>query len=145
MPKGKVTVCHRQTEKALTVEVIRLDFMPDKEFHHLFIRISNSVDLRRAFTPEEVNKRIIHEAKGLKFLAKEGYVRPKAAYHRADNLEKLVYTAGRTDFGTRAISTARRHPDGLENLTLNYGYSKAVDILLERNRRLRRMTRTRRR
>jgi hypothetical protein len=127
----------------MATEVTRLDFMPDKEFHHLFIRISNSVDLRRAFTPEEVNQRIIHASKELKFLAKEGYVRPKTGYHRADNLEKLVYTGGRTDFGTRAVSMARRHPDGLENLTLNYGYSKAVDILIERNMRLRRMTRRR--
>ncbi len=120
-----------------------MDFVPDKEFHILFIRISATVDLRGAFTPEEVNARIIREAKVRKLLAERGYMNPKAAYHAADNLEKLVYTEG-TDFGTRAISTARRHPDGLENLTLNYGYSKAVDILLERNRRFRRMTRIRR-
>lgn len=120
-----------------------MDFMPDKEFHGLFIRINHEIPLKGASTPEEVNARIIDHAKAWKSLAKSGYMNAKTAYRHADNLEKLVYTAG-TDFGTRAISTARRHPYGVENLTLNYGYSKAVDILLERNRRLRRMTRIRR-
>jgi hypothetical protein len=120
-----------------------LDFVPDKEFHILFVRISAAVDLRGAFAPDEVNRRILREAKVLKSLAERGYMNPKAAYHAADNFEKLVYTQG-TDFGTRAISTARRHPYGLENLTLNYGRSKAIDILLERRTRLRRMMRTRR-
>lgn len=121
-----------------------MDFVPDKEFHILFVRISATVDLRGAFAPEEVNARIIREAKARKFLAERGYMSRRLAYHDADNLEKLVYTAGRTDFGTRAISTARRHPYGLENLTLNYGRSKAIDILLERRTRLRRMMRVRR-
>jgi hypothetical protein len=141
MPKIKVTVCHRETKTKR--QVIRLDFVPDKEFHILFVRISATVDLRGAFTPEEVNTRILREAKARKLLAERGYMNPKAAYHDADNLEKLVYTQG-TDFGTRAISTARRHPYGLENLTLNYGRGKAIDILLERRTRLRRMMRIRR-
>jgi len=141
MPKIKVTVCHRETKTKR--QVIRLDFVPDKEFHILFVRISATVDLRGAFTPEEVNTRILREAKVRKLLAERGYMNPKAAYHDADNLEKLVYTQG-TDFGTRAISTARRHPYGLENLTLNYGRGKAIDILLERRTRLRRMMRIRR-
>lgn len=123
--------------------MIRLDFIPDKEFHILFVRISATVGLRGAFTPDEVNARILREAKARKFLAERGYMSPRLAYHDADNLEKLVYTQG-TDFGTRAISTARRHPYGLENLTLNYGRSKAIDILLERRTRLRRMMRLRR-
>jgi len=131
------------TSKHLAVEVIRLDFVPDKEFHILFVRISATVDLRGAFTPEEVNTRILREAKVRKYLAESRYMNPKAAYHDADNLEKLVYTQG-TDFGTRAISTARRHPYGLENLTLNYGRGRAIDILLERRTRLRRMMRLRR-
>lgn len=124
--------------------MIRLDFVPDREFHGVFMRISADVDLRGAFTPEEVNARLIAAAKAYKSLAKRGYLGAKYAYRRADNLEKLVYTAGKTDFGTRAISTARRHPYGIENLTLNYGRERAIDTLLERGRRFRRMTRIRR-
>jgi hypothetical protein len=124
--------------------VIRLDFVPDKEFHPLFMRVSSEVDLRGAFTPEEVNKRLITAAATLRSLAHEGYLSKRNAYRRSDNLEKLVDTKG-TDFGTRAIATARRHPHGVENLTLNYGHVEAIDRLLERNRRLRRMTRMRRR
>ena len=120
-----------------------MDFVPDKEFHALFCRISEQVDLRGAFTPEEVNARIVRGAKVYGFLGKKGYLRAKTAYRRADNMRKLVYTEG-TDFGTRAISTARRHPYGIENLTLNYGRGKAIDILLLRARRLRRMTLIRR-
>jgi hypothetical protein len=140
----KVTACHsplsgmfQETER----QVIRLDFIPDREFHGIFMRVSAHIDLRGAFTPEEVNARILSAAKAYKSLAKSGYMSAKYAYRHAGNLEKLVYTAGSTNFGTRAISTARRHPYGIENLTLNYGHGKAVDILLERNASLRRMTR----
>ena len=122
-----------------------MDFLPDREFHPLFCRVSATVDLRGAFTPEEVNARIIVAAKTYKKLAKTGYMNPKRAYRRAANLEKLVYTAGSTNFGIRAVSMARRHPHGLENLVLNYGQSRAIDILLERKTRLRRITRIRRR
>jgi hypothetical protein len=122
-----------------------MDFLPDKEFHPIFARVSSTVDLRGAYTPEEVNARIIAVAKAYKKLAKTGYMNPKRAYRNADNLEKLVYTAGSTNFGIRAVSMARRHPYGIENLTLNYGHTKAIDILLERKVRLRRMTRIRRR
>lgn len=121
-----------------------MDFVPDKEFHAIFARISATIDLRGAFTPDEINSRILTAAKAYKTLAKTRYMNPKVAYRKATNLEKLVYTRG-TDFGTRAIAIARRHPVGLENLTLNYGHTKAIDILLERRTRLRRMTRIRRR
>jgi len=141
MPKETVTDV---TEKrnAVATEVIRLDFIPDKEFHLIFIRISDQIPLQGAFTPEEINARIIDRAKAYKYLAKRGYMSERTAYNRAKNLENLVYTRG-TDFGTRAIATARRHPNGIESLTLRYGYTKAVDILLERRTRLRRMTRIR--
>jgi hypothetical protein len=37
-----------------------MDFMPDKEFHKIFNRISKTVDLTGAGTPEEINERLMH-------------------------------------------------------------------------------------
>ena len=47
------------------------------------------------------------------------------------------------NFGTYVIAEARRHPDGIVNLTLHHGRDKAKEILMERHRRLRRTIRVR--
>jgi hypothetical protein len=116
------------------------DLMTDKEFHRAFMRISYYVDFKGAFTPNEIDKRIAREASELRFLGERGYMRKETANRRASNVGKVQGTS----FGTRTIATARRHPDGLVNLTLNFGRHRAMDALIERNRRLRRMTRIRR-
>ena len=117
------------------------DLMTDMEFHKAFIRINNAVPFDGCRSPEEINRRIAEEVRTLRILGDRGYLSEASANRKADNLEKVVGTS----FATRTISRARRHPNGLENLTLNFGYRKAIDILFERNRRLRRMTRIRRR
>jgi hypothetical protein len=112
----------------------------DKELHSLFIRIRRDVDFKGAFAPAEIDDRLREAAEELRLLGRRGYLKPEKANRAADNLEKL---AG-TDFAPSIIATARRHPYGPENLTLNYGRKGAMDVILERDRRLRRMMRTRR-
>jgi hypothetical protein len=113
------------------------DLMTDVEFHMAFMRISYAVDFKGVRTPDGIDSRIKEEASTLRILGERGYFREESAHHKADNLRKIAGTS----FATRTISTAKRHPQGLENLTLNFGREKAIDILIERNIRLRRMTR----
>jgi hypothetical protein len=112
----------------------------DKELHSLFIRIRRDVDFQGAFTPNEIDERISEAAKYLRLLAKKGYMKPEKAYPAADNLEKLTGT----NFAPHILAMARRHPYGVENFTLHYGRKAAMDLILERDLKLRRMMRTRR-
>lgn len=116
------------------------DFMPDKEVHKKFIRICYDVDVKGALTPDELDRRIKDAAETLRFLGKRGYMDAERANRNADNLEKVVGTS----FSPRVISIARRHPYGIINLTLNYGPKEAVKMVMEHERRLRGMLRTRR-
>jgi len=43
--------------------VIAVDFMPDKEFHELFNRISKKANLEGASTPEDINRRLKQKIK----------------------------------------------------------------------------------
>jgi hypothetical protein len=115
-------------------------YSTDKELHSLFLRIRRDVDFKGAFTPAEIDNRLREAAEELKLFGRKGYINPEKANRAADNLEKL---AG-TNFAPTVIATARRHPYGPENLTLNYGRKGAMDVILERDRRLRRMMHTRR-
>jgi hypothetical protein len=116
------------------------EYGTDKELHSLFLRVRREVDFQGAFTPSEIDARLRDTAKGLRILARRGYEKPEKAERRAKNLEKLEGT----NFGPTVIAAARRHPYGVENLTLNYGRKAAMDIILERDRKLMEMMRTRR-
>jgi hypothetical protein len=172
MPEVPVTLCHKQNERKVIRKMPRdirdrplfdrrkgtrrewreggfrsrfgggatLGYGTDKELHSLFLRIRRDVDFKGAFTPAEIDNRLREAAEGLRLLGRRGYVKPEKANRSAENLEKL---AG-TNFAPTVIATARRHPYGPENLTLNYGRKGAMEIILERDRRLRRMMRTRR-
>jgi len=116
------------------------DFMTDKEIHKKFVRICYDVPVQGAFTPNELDRRITDSAETLRFLGKRGYMDSERANRKADNLEKVVGTS----FAPCVISIARRHPHGIINLTLNYGPQEAMKKIVERERRLRGMMRTRR-
>lgn len=120
------------------------DWMVDKEFHPVFHRVSETVDLKGAFTPDEIDKRLKRKIRAYDFLAKHKelltHVSKKEAKREKQNLQKLIDA----DFGVYVIAQASRHPDGIVNLTLHHGKDKAVEILLERSRRLRRSVRMRR-
>ena len=123
----------------LAREVDKLDTIPDREFMGIFMRASYNIDLEGAYTPEEVNRRIRAAVEGLRVLGERGYMNEKTANRKSTSLAKLV-TA---DFGTRVVSEARRHPDGIVSLTLRHGRERAIDMRLKIGRRLREMTRIR--
>lgn len=115
-------------------------FGTDKELDSLFIRIRRDLDFQDAFTPNEIDARLRDTAKELRILGRRGYLNPEKAERSANNLEKLEGT----NFAPSVIARAKRHPYGVVNLTLNYGRKGAMDAILERDRKLKRMMRTRR-
>ena len=116
------------------------DFMTDKEVHRKFWRILYDTDVKGALTVSELERRIKTAAEMVRFLGERGYMDAKKAKIKADNLEKLIGTG----FAPRVISLARNHPQGIINMTLNFGQEAAIRRKMELEKRLSEMLRTRR-
>lgn len=108
-----------------------MDFMPDKEFHKLFDRISKIVDLHGAGTPREINVRLNQKINEYRYLPRRSQLAVFFARSRMPNLKKLIFAG----FGRRAIDEAVAKPHGKVALTLKYGREKAREILLARARK----------
>jgi len=108
-----------------------VDFIPDKEFHKLFNRVSRKVNLKGAGTPQEINRRLNWKIKEYSYLSGTTPLAQFRAKRRISDLENLI-SAG---FGRRTIDEAVAKPRGKVALTLRYGRQRAKDILLARARR----------
>lgn len=108
-----------------------MDFVPDKEFHRIFDRVSKKVDLKGAGTPREINRRLNRKIKEDRYLPRRNQLALFLARSRIPNLKRLVFAG----FGRRTIDEAVANPRGKVALTLKYGREKAKDILLRRARR----------
>jgi hypothetical protein len=115
------------------------DWTVDRELHPVFIRVNALTDLQGADTPEEIDRRLDRTVEVYDLLLKRGVVSRK----KAEEVERQVNKLQDANFSTYVIASARRHPSGLIALSLKYGHDRAVDLVLERNLRLRRMTRVR--
>ncbi len=98
------------------------------------------IDMKGAYTREEINRRVEAAEKAALYLGRRGDLDPQTVRQRIARLAKLR----KADIGSRAISEARRHPDGMVNLTLHYGRDKAFGMRIDRMQRLRRLEKTRR-
>ena len=107
-----------------------MDFMPDKEFHVIFNRVSRTIDLKGAGTPSEIHERLKNRIKIYQRQEKE-LEKPIQAKKRISNLKKLIFSG----FGRRTIDEAVAKPHGKVALTLRHGREKARDILLVRSRK----------
>ena len=113
-----------------------MDFMPDREFHVLFDRVSRKVNLKGAGSPAEINRRLKLKIDGYKYLQKKKAllvfeISKKEAELGIRDLKKLMFRG----FGRRTIDEAIARPRGKVSLTLRYGRKNARDILLERSRK----------
>jgi hypothetical protein len=122
-----------------------VDFMPDREFHPIFNRVSRKVNLKGAGSPAEINKRLTKQIKKEKEKTRmireaisEGYVNRQALTRwmrkiRASikDLEQLIFAG----FGRRTVDEAIARPRERVALTLKYGRKRAKQILLERAQR----------
>ncbi len=111
-----------------------MDFLPDKEFHPVFDRVSRSISLKGADSPAEVNKRLLKRRKTYRERMKEKKtsvkMRKRLRFKRKE-LRKLILAG----FGRRTVDEAIENPRGKVALTLQYGHKKAKEILLKRARR----------
>ena len=119
-----------------------MDFLPDKEFHPLFKRISERINLKGCTSPEDIDGKI--KSKIDVYKERKKSLRDKGVFSKAINrsigsLKKLIGHG----FGERSISEAIARPRELEGLTLRFGASKANEILLHRSKSRRRMERHR--
>jgi len=109
-----------------------MDFMPDKEFHKLFNRVSRIVNLKGAGTPQEINRRLKQKMDEYMHLRRKDQL---AVFHERSqwrlNLEKLRFRG----FARRVIDEAIANPHGEIALILKYGTEKAGQILRWRARR----------
>ena len=108
-----------------------MDFIPDKEFHKIFNRVSKIVDLEGAGTPEEINERLNQKVAKDRYLSVKNELTLFHARGRTPKLKKLI-SGG---FARRTIDEAIANPRGKIALTLKYGRERAKDILLKRARR----------
>ena len=108
-----------------------MDFIPDKEFHPIFNRVSEVVDLKGAFSVDEVNERLERTIRGIKRSRRAGRLRKGRAGFIEKNLKRLE----KAGFGKAVIKQASENPRQIVALTLRYGRKKAKKILLERAKR----------
>jgi hypothetical protein len=99
-----------------------VDFIPDKEFHKIFDRVSKIVDLKGADTPQEVNRRLNQKIKEYPPRISSGWI---------SFLKRLIFAG----FSRRVIDQTISQPYGLVGLTLKHGRERARHILLARARR----------
>jgi hypothetical protein len=105
-----------------------VDSVPSYEFHKIFRRLSYDVDLRGAFTPEEIDRRLN---------AVQEYFRNRARRALSGSEKKRLYKKARAieslqnkNFAERTIVEARSNRYGIVSLTLHYGRKKAEDMKL---------------
>jgi len=84
-----------------------MDFIPDKEFHALFDRVSRRVSLKGCNTPEDVNRRLRQKEKEVRFAAGDNPLHKLTASNEADFYRRLVPA-----FGKRVIDEVHSHPNG---------------------------------
>ena len=108
-----------------------MDFMPDKEFHKLFDRVTKFVDLQGAGTPRKIHERLRQKINEYRYLPRKSQLAVFFERSRMPNLKKLIFAG----FGRRAIDQAVAKPHGKVALTLKYGREEARRILLERERK----------
>lgn len=108
-----------------------MDFLPDKEFHKAFDRISSKVNLKGATTASEINDRLKHKI----FEIRSEYAPTPISYFQAEKriapLKSLIFSG----FGRRAIDDAIAKPTGLVALTLKYGRAYAKHAVENRKKK----------
>jgi hypothetical protein len=108
-----------------------MDFVPDKEFHQLFNRVSRRVELKGCRTPADVNMRLRRKAKEVSHIASDNPLAKLRASNKADFYQRLVPA-----FGKRVIDEAHTNPNGKIALTLKHGWKKAQILFKHIQKRL---------
>ena len=108
-----------------------MDFFPDKEFHKLFDRISQRINLEGAGSPTEINERLRQRIQELKYIYGNDPLAPLRTQGPISQIRALI-SGG---FARHAIDEAIANPHGEIALTLKLGKRRAQKILMKRRRR----------
>jgi len=122
-----------------------MDSVPSYEFHKIFRRVSYDVNLKGAFTPEDIDEQLEKVQKEFRKDAKKA--RSKSERHQLFKKAKATEILQDRNFSGKTIAEAIANRYGIVNLTLHYGRKKAEEMKLafERTRIRRRGIRRRRR
>jgi len=111
-----------------------MDSIPSYEFHKIFLRTSCDVDLKGAFTPEDIDERLDEAKEELRNGARKALdpTTRYALYKKARAIENLQDKG----FAAKTTAEASENRYGIVNLTLHYGRKKAEEMKLafERSR-----------
>lgn len=105
-----------------------MDSVPSYEFHKIFRRVSYDVNLKGAFTPENIEKRLENAQEGFQSEAKRAST--KTGRKRLRKKAKALENLQETNFAEKAIVEAIANPYGIVSLTLHYGRRKAEEMKL---------------
>ena len=122
-----------------------MDSVPSYEFHKIFHRVSYDVNLKGAFSPEDIDERL--EMASEEFRSDAKRASPKAERHRLYKKSRAIEVLQDRNFAGKTIAEALSNRYGIVNLTLHYGRKKAKEMKLafEKARVRRRGFRVRRR
>lgn len=118
------------------------DSIPTFEFHRIFDRTAQTVNLKGKFTAEQIEEELIRVRDICKRRSEKAEKRKIQTKYRfkAVQLERLV----EYEFPQKVIAEARANPRGKVALTLTYGYEEAKRRLLAQARTKTRMILVRR-
>ena len=108
-----------------------MDFLPDKEFNKVFDRMSETIDLKGAGTPAEINARLNRKIQEIQYQFATNPLAQIQAESKIAPLRTLVFAG----FGRRTIDEAIADQHGKIALTLKYGRQQARRILEKRSRK----------
>lgn len=116
------------TSQEREAEALIVDSIPSYEFHKIFRRVSYDVDLKGAFDPIEIDRRMEEAQKRFKAHAREAETETekKRLYKKAKGLE-ILRDKG---FPVQTIAEASENRHGIVNLTLQFGRKKAEEMKL---------------
>lgn len=119
-----------------------MDNIPSYEFHRIFHRTAQTVNLKGKFTAEEIEEELVRVRDICKRLSERAETRKTQTKYRfkAVQLDRLIEYG----FPQRVIAEARAKPKGIVALTLRYGHEEAKRRMLAQARTRTRMTLIRR-
>lgn len=109
-----------------------MDSIPSYEFHKIFDRISQTVNLKGKFSAEEIEEELVRVRNACKRMAERAETRERQVLYNSKKvaIDKLIEYG----FAGRVIAEARADPEGKVALTLRYGYEEARKRLLAQAR-----------
>ena len=109
-----------------------MDSVSDYEFHEIFQRVTDYIDLQGKFTPEEIDREL-----------ERARVKCKKLYRNAENRRQQIRFKRAAmgyarlleyDFASRVLREARTNPKGIIGMTLVYGVTEARRRILAQER-----------